>query len=228
MSRYAKTILAVLSLFTASTALAADYSDLYVMPIAGHARGAFETAWRSDVVLHNLQLEPITVEMALIESGRPAGAEAIAVSFGAETVLHLAAGETRVISDVLGNLDRDVTGALIVGASMPFVLTSRTYAERPAGRTLGQTVLPIAISGGNTTAPPRSIALGMKYPPRALNPAPASRSAPKTSGTDAISWSALSFDATSVGDPTEMVNPPTFSFFMYSVSRCHCGESPGV
>lgn len=143
-----KTILIVLSLFTASTAFAADYADLYVIPVAGHARGAFGTAWRSDVVLHNLQLVPITVEMALIESGRSAAAEAIPVSFGAEAVLHLAAGETRVVSDVLGSMGRDVTGALIVGADMPFVLTSRTYAERPAGRTLGQTVLPVAIAGG--------------------------------------------------------------------------------
>lgn len=143
-----KTILVVLSLFTASTALAADYSDLYVIPIAGHARGAFGTAWRSDVVLHNLQLVPIAVEMALIESGRSAAAEAIPVPFGAEAVLHLAAGETRVLSDVLGPMNRDVTGALIVGASLPFALTSRTYAERPAGRTLGQTVVPVAITGG--------------------------------------------------------------------------------
>lgn len=148
MSRYARTIIVVLSLFTVSTAVAAEYSDLYVIPIAGHARGAFGTAWRSDIVLHNHQMVPITVEMALIESGRPAAAEVAAVSFGAETTLHLAAGETRVVSDVLVQMGRDVTGALIVGASMPFVLSSRTYAERPAGRTLGQTVLPIAITGG--------------------------------------------------------------------------------
>lgn len=138
-----KTALIVLALFIASVAAAADYSDLYVIPIAGHARGAFGTQWRSDVVLHNLQLVPITVEMALVESGRSPDAAPIAISS-----LQLNPGETRTLADVLGHEGRDLAGALIVGASMPFVVTSRTYAERPTGRTLGQTVEPIAMTGG--------------------------------------------------------------------------------
>jgi hypothetical protein len=148
MNRIVKTILALISLFTASAVLAADYSDLYVIPIAGHAPGAHGTSWRSDVVLHNLQPVPITVEMAFIESGRSPAADAVSVAFGAESSLQLLPGETRVVTDVLGQQGRDVTGALVVGAAMPFVVTSRTYAELSTGRTLGQTVLPIAISGG--------------------------------------------------------------------------------
>src|SRR6266478_1410250 len=59
-------------------------------------------------------------------------------------------------------------------------------------------------------APPRSMALGTKYPPRARNPAPASRSAPNKRGILLIDWSAFSFAATSMGDPTEIVNPRPF------------------
>lgn len=140
-------ILIVLALFVASAAGAAEYSDLYIVPGAGHSRGAFGTLWRSDVVLHNIQSVPITVEIALVESGRAPAAGPIAVTVGGETALHLNAGETRLLPDVLGHLGRDIAGALIIGADLPFALTTRTYAELPAGRTLGQTVTPVAISG---------------------------------------------------------------------------------
>lgn len=123
-----------LSLLFASATFAAGYSDLYVIPIAGHVHGAHGTNWRSDVVLHNFQLETITVEMALVE-----GSTASAIG----SAIQLASGETRTITDVLGTQNRDVIGAIIVGADLPFVVTSRTYN---AG-TLGQSVRPIAIAG---------------------------------------------------------------------------------
>lgn len=132
----------ILLLFMTSAASAAEYSDLYIIPVAGHTTGAFGTSWRSDVVLHNIQSAPITVEIALIESGRAPSAAPVAVSD-----LHLMPGETRVLSDVAGDLERNVTGSLIVGADMPFAVTSRTWAERTAGRTLGQTVTPVPMSG---------------------------------------------------------------------------------
>ena len=131
--------LALLVTFAAS---AAEYSDLYIVPVAGHARGAFGTSWRTDLVLHNIQLVPITVEIALVESGQAPSAAPLAV-----TSLHLMPGETRVVSDLANGFGRDVAGALIVGAEMPFAVTSRTWAELPAGRTLGQTVAPVAITG---------------------------------------------------------------------------------
>jgi hypothetical protein len=56
-------------------------------------------------------------------------------------------GETRALPDVAGAIGRDVAGALIVGADLPFAVTSRTWAELPAGRRLGQTVTPAAITG---------------------------------------------------------------------------------
>lgn len=152
MQRILNATLAFACLFIASAAGAADYSDLYVIPIAGHTQGAFDTAWRSDVVLHNIQQVPITVELALVESGRSPSTPPIAIAVGAETSLQLAPGETRVLSDVLGQQGRDLTGALIVGAGLPFSLTSRTWAELPTGRTLGQMVTPVAITATSTAA----------------------------------------------------------------------------
>jgi hypothetical protein len=158
MKSIGTTILITLALFMTSPAAAAGYSDLYIIPAAGHSHGAYGTLWRSDLVLHNIQQVPITVEIAIVESGRAPSAAPIAVNAGAETAFHLNPGETRVLSDVAGHLGRDITGALIVGADMPFAVTSRAWAELPGGRTLGQTVRPIAIAGAadavNETAVP--------------------------------------------------------------------------
>lgn len=159
--RHLKTILLAASFVITSASFAAGPADLYVIPIAGHASGAFGTEWRSDVVLHNFQLVPITVELAFVESGHPAGLDAPAVSVGAGTVVHLAASETRVIDDVLESMDHDASGALIVGGSMPFALTTRTWARHRGGRTLGQTVQPIAIAGGADTIADRAVLPGL-------------------------------------------------------------------
>ena len=147
MHSIASRVLAVLIVFTATVAGAAEYSDLYIIPGASHARGAFGTLWRSDVVLHNIQSVPITVELALIESGRSPSTAPLAITAGGETTIHLNPGETRVLADVAGHFGRDITGALIAGADLPFAVTSRTYAEIAGGRTLGQTIAPVAISG---------------------------------------------------------------------------------
>ena len=138
--------LMIVFLFIASAASAADYSDLYIIPIAGHTRGAFGTEWRSDVVLHNIQQVPITVEMVLVESGLAPSTPPIDIAIAT----NLTPGETRTLSDILGTQGRDLTGALIVGAELPFALTSRTYAEHASGRTLGQTVTPVAITDSST------------------------------------------------------------------------------
>lgn len=146
MNAIAQKILVAVSLFVAPAA-AAQYSDLYIIPVAGHTRGAFGTSWRSDVVLHNMQSVPISVELALIESGRVASAAPLSIADGAQTSVLLMPGETRTLDDVAGNLGRDVTGALVIGADMPFAVTSRTWAEFPTGRTLGQSVVPVPIAG---------------------------------------------------------------------------------
>jgi hypothetical protein len=147
MNSICNSVLLMFALLLTSAASAAGYSDLYIIPVAGHALGAFGTSWRSDLVLHNIQSVPITVEIALVESGRAPSTVPLAVSAGAETTVHLMPGETRALSDVAGGLGRNITGALIVGADLPFAMTSRTWAALPAGRTLGQTVAPVAMTG---------------------------------------------------------------------------------
>lgn len=147
MNRMGSRALFTLVLLVSAATAAAEYSDLYVVPVAGHVRGAFGSSWRSDVVLHNIQAVPISVEMALVESGLAPSAAPLAVTAGGESTFLLMPGETRTFEDVAGNLGRDATGALIVGADLPFALTSRTWAELPARRTLGQSVVPVAIGG---------------------------------------------------------------------------------
>lgn len=145
-------ILVVLALLFTSAAAAAQYSDLYIVPVAGHTRGAFGTSWRSDVVLHNVQSVPISVEVALVESGRAPSAGLVPLHSGAESTFLLMPGQTRTLVDVAADLGRDVMGALIVGADLPFAVTSRTWAELPSGRTLGQSVVPVAIAGAADAA----------------------------------------------------------------------------
>jgi len=143
-----RSLIALALVVTAAAALAAEYSDLYIIPIAGHARGAHGTSWRSDVVLHNIQAVPVSVELALVESGRVPSAAPLSLDTPGEPAFVLMPGETRTLADVAARLGRDVTGALIVGADLPFAVTSRTWAELPNGtRTLGQSVLPIALAG---------------------------------------------------------------------------------
>lgn len=143
-------LIVAVSILFASAAFAAEYSDLYVIPIAGHAHGAHGTAWRSDVVLHNFQLVPITVEMALIEGNT-------AADLGSP--LQLFPGETRTLTDVLGDQGRDVIGAIVIGADLPFVVTSRTYNAT----TLGQTVRPIAIAGAADAVNEVAVLAGLSH-----------------------------------------------------------------
>ncbi|MDQ3280527.1 MAG: hypothetical protein M3Q69_03860 [Acidobacteriota bacterium] len=143
MNAIGSRILLVLALFLASTAGAAEYSDLYIIPVAGHAQGANGTLWRSDVILHNVQSAPVTIEIALVESGAAASAAPVSL----ESALVLMPGETRTLPDVAARLGRNVMGALVLGGNMPFAVTSRTWAQRPGGRTLGQSVVPVAITG---------------------------------------------------------------------------------
>ena len=166
MTRFLNPILFACSLFIASAAAGGEYSDLYIIPAVSHAQGAYGTFWRSDVVLHNIQAVPITVEMALVETGRPASTAPIAIVVGGETALHLSPGETRIVADVVGQQGRDLAGALIVGADLPFALTSRTSAESAAGRTLGQTVRPMAIGGSADTIDGVSVLAGLSVDER--------------------------------------------------------------
>ena len=62
--------LALLLMFLVSPALlASEYSDLYLIPVAGHVSGANGSNWMSDVAIQNPQSTPLNVQLVLIESG---------------------------------------------------------------------------------------------------------------------------------------------------------------
>lgn len=132
-------LLLICSLF-ASGVQAAHYSDTYVIPIVGHVEGANGTVWMTDVAIRNISsTTPLTVELVLIESGFnvfdnifPLVTDDIS---GSVTV---APNSTVLLEDLLeGYEDANVTGALILGGSAPFAVTSRAYnSDSPLGQTV--------------------------------------------------------------------------------------------
>ena len=73
----------------------------------------------------------------------------------------------------------------------------------------GSPAAPSAISAGKRVAPPSQMLVGACSTASKRKPAPASRSEPIRSGRSERDWSQLSLAATSMGEPTEMMMPPT-------------------
>jgi hypothetical protein len=149
------TIFTTLALLASVAAHANHYSDLYVIPIAGHTPGANGTNWMSDVAIQNFQSTPLTVQIVVIEAGSSADNVfplTTPQNTGSATV---PAGGSVMIKDILGGHrgNTTTTGALLVGADRPFAVTSRTYSMSPAGDTVGQTVPPAGNFLDNTLSP---------------------------------------------------------------------------
>jgi hypothetical protein len=147
--------LAAVVLLCGVSAYAEPYSDLYVIPAAGHTAGQNGTNWMTDVAIQNFQTTPLTVQIVVIEGG-----------FDEDNVFPLAtpanSGSATVpprgsvlLSDVLAGHRGMATsrGALLVGADRPFAITSRTYSMSPAGDTVGQTVPGVGSFLDNTLTP---------------------------------------------------------------------------
>src|SRR5512142_2722692 len=130
-------LLVILFTFAAAAASAAQFRDFYVIPVAAHAPGAKGTVWRTDVAIQNIQTTPVTVELALVESGEGLSDNIQPVG----SSVTVPAGATVMLADVLNNFrgQASSSGALLVGGDKAFAVTSRTYNQTPAG-TLGQTV----------------------------------------------------------------------------------------
>jgi hypothetical protein len=157
-----------LSIVFCSAAASAQqaYSDLYVIPIAGHTPGANGTNWMSNLAIQNFQTSPLTVQIVVIESGSMTDNVyplATAASNGSVTV---PAGGSAMLKDLLNDHRglTSTTGALLVGADRPFALTSRTYSMTPDGDTVGQTV-PGAGSFLDNTLSPINLAAAVAYVP---------------------------------------------------------------
>lgn len=130
-------LIVILCTFVAAAASAAQFRDFYVIPVAAHAPGAKGTSWRTDVAIQNIQKTPVTVEMALVETGE--GVPDNIAPVGSSVTVP--PGATVMLPDVLNNYRGrpSASGALLVGGDETFAITSRTYNQTPAG-TLGQTV----------------------------------------------------------------------------------------
>ncbi|HEX7831712.1 MAG TPA: hypothetical protein VF787_18805 [Thermoanaerobaculia bacterium] len=128
--------------FAAGAAHANHYADTYVIPIVGHTVGANGTTWMSDVAIRNFRTTPLDVQLIVIESGFNTSDNVYPLTTGTNAgVITIGANSTVMLKDVLAGHRglQNVTGALILGASAPFAVTSRTYSNNMA---VGQTVNP--------------------------------------------------------------------------------------
>ncbi len=129
---------------------AQERGDGFVVPVVAHSTGAGDppTRWVSDLVLHNLMEEPVTVGMAFFPFGQSNDWDG---TF--PVTVDLAARETRLVEDVLGTLfhrSTNTKGILYVTCEQDafpgnpvdaeILLTSRTYNTGSPAGTYGQTV----------------------------------------------------------------------------------------
>jgi hypothetical protein len=118
---------------------ASEFSDLYVIPVAGHVTGLNGNTWMSDVAIQNFQSTPLTVQIVVIESG-----EGMAENVTPGGSVTIPANGTRILRDVLnGHRSGDTIGAIMAGADRPFAISSRAYISNAAGATQGQSVTPL-------------------------------------------------------------------------------------
>ena len=125
-------------LFSPALLCASEFSDLYVIPVAGHVTGLNGSTWMSDVAIQNFQPTPLTVQIVVIESGE------MAENITPGVAVTVPANGTRILRDVLnGHRSGDTIGAIMVGADRPFAISSRAYISNAAGATQGQSVTPL-------------------------------------------------------------------------------------
>jgi hypothetical protein len=127
----------LLMLLISPALMASEYSDLYLIPVAGHLNGANGSNWMSDVAIQNVQLTPLTVQLVLIESGE--GMPDNIASLGAVTI---PANGTRILRDVMSGMPQTI-GAILIGADRPFAVSSRAYMSDATGATQGQSITPL-------------------------------------------------------------------------------------
>ncbi|HEX8171359.1 MAG TPA: hypothetical protein VF824_12535 [Thermoanaerobaculia bacterium] len=116
--------------FVSASAFAASMSDTYVVPVAGHVRGANGETWVTDVTLHNPNGAPLLVELSAV------GANGAALDVD-PAVVTLPARGTTTLRDVLHRASG--LGALVAVADEAFALTSRVYTAGARG-SVGQSV----------------------------------------------------------------------------------------
>jgi hypothetical protein len=135
------------AMLVSAPAFANHYSDLYVIPVVAHVPGAYGTSWMSDVAIQNFQSSPLNVEMIFVESGLGMMDNiSPLITNDLDGSVTVPAFGSVLLKDVLEGYEgmTNPIGSLIIGADMPFAVTSRAYSMSPDGDTIGQTVRPSA------------------------------------------------------------------------------------
>jgi len=118
-------------------------SSPMVLPAVGRAPGVGGTFWRSDVTIYN----PGSSTLNLTIRFRTAGSDDRNAPYRS---LSIAAGQTSVLSDILGQFNI-INGSGALELSWPNgvspVVTSRTYTPATSGGTYGQSIDPVAAFG---------------------------------------------------------------------------------
>ncbi|HEV7243090.1 MAG TPA: hypothetical protein VGQ36_27935 [Thermoanaerobaculia bacterium] len=138
--------LLILLAAAAPTLAANQFSDFYVIPAAGHVNGRSGTTWQSDIIIYNFQSTPITVEMAVVDTGVRVFDNVSPIQPGGASTITVAPGATLTLADVLNDHRgrAETMGAILIGADQPFAVVSRLFAVMPSGSTIGQTVSPVS------------------------------------------------------------------------------------
>lgn len=128
--------------FVPLLARGSHFGDFHVIPGAGRGLGVAGSIWQTDVIIHNFQTTPLTVEIGLVESGLGEADNFFPVMVDGAATVRIPAGATRVLTDLLSNHRGRSTalGALLLGGDRPFAVTSRIYNVEASGATIGQTV----------------------------------------------------------------------------------------
>jgi CubicO group peptidase (beta-lactamase class C family) len=106
------------------------------IPAVAHSSGVGDSTWRSDLTLLNRSPRSNAVRVRYYN-----GWEAL------EHELELAAGESRVVPDVVGWFGRSGSGPLQVFSSEALTVTSRTFNQSSSG-TFGQSMDGVTATGG--------------------------------------------------------------------------------
>ena len=117
------------------------YSDTYVIPIAGHATGAFGSVYMTDVSITNFNADPLTVQIIVVEQGENTSDNVFPlVTNSVNGSVVVAPRSTVVLRDVLNGYrgNANTSAALILGGDKPFAVTSRLYNAKNGG--VGDTV----------------------------------------------------------------------------------------
>ncbi len=213
-------------IFGVLLALAAPLSgghatDFYIIPVAGHLNGIGGSVWRTDIVILNFQSSPVTIEMALIETGEGLIDNVFPVEVAAETSFSVGPGETRMLSDVLAGHrgQSSAVGAIIIGGDQPFVVTSRSYAVSTSGSTFGQTVTPVhdfvdnSVSGGM----PAAFVAGLTANARQrTNVGFLAGADGQSAGPLVVEVTLLSSDGTTLGSRSFSIPPGAFNHLQFS------------